>query len=323
MPDAPASAPVVVPTDFSPAAAEAGRYARRLAAATGAPLHLLHVLPWPDAGPFEADDLPGETAAQEEAAEADRALDALGRWAEGAGLAGAVVAVGRASAPAPEIARYAGEVMAGLVVVGTCGQRPRPDALGAVSGELVHTAPCDVLLVPHRAEAPYADGPPRRVLVPVDFSDASRPLLRVGLDVADALGAEGVDAVHVLEPLPHPLRWIDEVVLDLAPEVRQRAGVALRALVDAEAGGAAVELYVERGKPARAIPRVAEALGDDLIVLGPHAERPVFDRLLGSVAEGVARRARCPVLVARRSAAPDAEADDGVDPASYTPETAA
>ena len=56
--------------------------------------------------------------------------------------------------------------------------------------------------------------------------------------------------------------------------------------------------------------------------VGPHAERPVFDRLLGSVAEGVARRSPCPVLVARRSAAPDPPDADRVDVRSYRPEDA-
>ena len=106
--------------------------------------------------------------------------------------------------------------------------------------------------------------------------------------------------------------------------LRERAATALRELADEVGtdveGEPAVELYVERGKAARVIPRVAHALGDDLIVVGPHAERPVFDQLLGSVAEGVARRAACPVLIARQSAAPDADDEEEVDARSYLPE---
>lgn len=300
----PSSAPVVVATDFSAAATEATAYALRLAQATGASVHLLHAVPRPDAGPFES---PGEAlSAQEKAEEVARAHDALVAVAAEAGAGDRVtLAVRHGDVPAAEIRDYARAVGAGLVVMGTCGRRPRLHGLGAVTAETVQTAPCDVLLVPHREGAPYSSTPPHRVLVPVDFSSASRTLVALAVGLARALGADGVDLVHVLEPLPHPVRWIEEALVDVVPEIRERAEGALRDLA-ADLGGVGedidVALYVERGKASRTVPRVADALGDDLVVIGPHAERPVFDRLLGSVAEGVARRARCPVLVARQSA---------------------
>ncbi|MDT0630849.1 universal stress protein [Rubrivirga sp. S365] len=312
--------PLVVPTDLSAAAAEALRYALRMSRATGAPVHLLHVVAWPDAGRFEADS-EALTAGEEEADEAARAQAALRAVVAEAGAEGEVVlAVRHGNVPAADVLGYVRDVEAGLVVMGTCGRRPRRHVLGSVAGEVVQTAPCDVLLVPHRDEAPFSAAPPRRVLAPVDFSSASRPLALVALRLARDLGAEGVDLVHVLEPLPHPLRWLDETLVDVAPTIRERAEVALHELADdvaAEVPGVPVARYIERGKAARTVARVAEALGDDLILVGPHAERPVFDRLLGSVAEGVARRARCPVLVARRSAAPGPLDAADVDGRSY------
>jgi nucleotide-binding universal stress UspA family protein len=145
------------------------------------------------------------------------------------------------------------------------------------------------------------------VLVAVDFSSASAGVARTGLAAASDLGADGVDLVYVLEPMPHPVRWIDETLLDLLPGIRERAGAALRDLAADIApgeGGPDIGLYVERGKAARTVARTAEALGSRLVVVGPHAERPVFDTLLGSVAEGIVRRAACPVWVARATAAP-------------------
>lgn len=312
------AAPVLVPTDLSAHAAEALAYARRVAEATGAPLHVLHAVSWPDAGPFEE---PGEapTAAQETAEELALARAAL---AEAVPDADATLVVRHSNVPASEVRDYARTSGAGLVVVGTHGRRPRralpdPPVLGSVAAEVVQTAPCDVLLVPPRAGDPFSARPPRRLLVPVDFSSASRPLAAFGLGLARDLGAAGVDLLHVLEPLPHPVRWIDETLVEVVPEIRERAAAALRDLAsevgaDVE-GEPPVALYVERGKAAHVIPRVAEALGDDLVVVGPHAERPVFDRLLGSVAEGVARRAACPVLVARKTAAPGPTDDEEVD----------
>ena len=312
--------PILVPTDFSAHAAEAFAYARLVAEGTGAPLHVLHAVSWPDAGPFE---VPGEapTASQKAAEENALARAAL---AEAVGDADATLVVRRSNVPAFEIRDYARRTGVGLIVMGAHGRREPGILLGSVAAEVVQTAPCDVLLVPHREGAPFSARAPRRVLVPVDFSSASRALATFGFGLARDLGAEGLDLVHVLEPLPHPFRWIDEAVLDLSPEIHERAEAALRELADEVGtdvdGEPTVDLYVERGKAARVIPRVAQALGDDLIVIGPHAERPVFDRLLGSVAEGVARRAACPVLIARQSAAPEPHDDDEVDARSYLPE---
>lgn len=176
-------------------------------------------------------------------------------------------------------------------------------------------APCDVVLVPDRSEAPFSQAPVERLLVPVDFSGATAPLLSLSRQLGEALDAQ-VDVVHVLEPLPHPVRWLDETIVDLVPQIRERAGGALRKVVE-EAGldTERTKLYVERGKAASSIPKVAEVLGSDLIFLGPHAERPVFDRLLGSVAEGVARRTSCPVYIARKSAVP--REPSSVDPHRY------
>ncbi len=313
------SPPILVPTDFSPSSAEAYAYALQVARATQAHVHLFHVIAWPDAGPFE---VPGEarTAAQEDAGELALAREALSEAAGEALDHGEVtIAARHGNVVALEIADYAEEIGAGLVVMGTRGPRAQRASLGAVPSEVLQTAPCDVLLVPPHREAPYAASAPGRILVPVDFSSASRPLVAFAFDLARDLGAPGVDLVHVLEPLPHPVRWIDETLVDVVPEIRQRAADTLRDLVrtvgasvEAEGEPLDIGLYVERGKAARALVRTAEALDTALIVVGPHAERPVFDRLLGSVAEGVTRRASCPVLVARRSALPATES--GIPP---------
>lgn len=41
----------------------------------------------------------------------------------------------------------------------------------------------------------------------------------------------------------------------------------------------------------------AERLQADLIVLGSHGHRPIYDLLVGSVAEGIVRAAKLPVLL--------------------------
>ncbi|MEO0559773.1 MAG: universal stress protein [Bacteroidota bacterium] len=295
--------PILVPTDFSPASTKALAYALELATAMEADVRLLHVLNRSDLGPAAAET---QTEAQEGMDEATQALAALRQLAATASVSlPCVVREGRV--PAEEILGEAEDMDIGLIVLGTCGQRPARPGLGAVASEIIQLAPCDVLLVPHSEAA--AQVSIRRILVPIDFSGASRPLLALGQRLAEALGAQ-LDLVHVLEPLPHPVRWLDETLVDLVPEIQERAATALRALASGVSSSVLGGLYVERGKAAPSIPRIAKALESDLILLGPHAERPVFDKLLGSVAEGVARRASCPVLVARASASPDGSPPD-------------
>lgn len=292
---------ILVPTDFSPASVEALAYAVRLGEATGSEVRLLHALPLP-AAPRPGSE--GAALAEDaNATETARTLDELHQLAASESIP---CMVRRGRAAAEEIVEEARALEADLIVLGTCGQRPAYTGLGAVSGEVIQTAPCDVLLVPYQEERQGQPVSIRRILIPIDFSGASRPLIQLGRRLAEALGAH-IDLVHVLEPLPHPVRWLDETFVDLVPEIQERAGAALRAL--AEEFGPIPEgmgLYIERGKAAPTIPQVARALGTDLILLGPHAERPVFDKLLGSVAEGVARRTTCPVFIARVSAHPEA-----------------
>jgi nucleotide-binding universal stress UspA family protein len=55
----------------------------------------------------------------------------------------------------------------------------------------------------------------------------------------------------------------------------------------------------EMGHPVHAIVRIAEEERSDLIVLGSHGMSGIERLLLGSVSDGVAHRAPCPVLVVR------------------------
>ncbi|MEM1118081.1 MAG: universal stress protein [Bacteroidota bacterium] len=295
---------IVAAVDFSPLSIEALDYALDLARATGAEVHAVYVLPWPNAGRFEA---PGgaRTAAEEEGAERRRAVDALRALLTDAADVSTDATIRRSRDPVSALTTYAEAAGADLLVAGACGERcPR---LGAVAAELSEAAPCDVLLIPPGFVAPEAT--PRRVLAAVDGSAASEPLLTFAFGLAGDLGAASVDVAHVLEPMPYAARWMQEALLGAAPEIRDRATTDLCGLVEAARRQAArpeaveVAVHVERGKAAPALARLAEALRTDLLIVGPHAERPAFDRLLGSTARNVVRRMPCPVLVARRSVA--------------------
>jgi nucleotide-binding universal stress UspA family protein len=137
----------------------------------------------------------------------------------------------------------------------------------------------------------------KRILVPLDGSEPSTAALKEALRLADEQGAR-VCLTHVYERIRHV---VTEGAVDLTPSLR-REGEKLLAAASVQARKAGVKAttaLIAAGN--RRIPAViieqAAAAGADLIVIGTHGRRG-FERLvLGSVAEGVARRATVPVLL--------------------------
>jgi nucleotide-binding universal stress UspA family protein len=139
--------------------------------------------------------------------------------------------------------------------------------------------------------------PPRKILVPVDFGDASARALQTAAALAAAHRA-AVVVVHAesLEAPPYftqaQLRAFD----------RQRAGARkvaeryLAGFVGHHFGGPAETAIVD-GPPAEAIARFARKV--DLIVMGTHGRRAPARWWAGSVAERIVREATIPVLVVR------------------------
>jgi nucleotide-binding universal stress UspA family protein len=67
------------------------------------------------------------------------------------------------------------------------------------------------------------------------------------------------------------------------------------------------EHHLVTGDPAAAVARLADAEGVDLIVMGTHGRTGLTRLLMGSVAEAVVRRAKCPVLTFKQPANQPAE----------------
>ncbi len=138
----------------------------------------------------------------------------------------------------------------------------------------------------------------RRILCPVDFSDASQHALDHAVMIAGWYRAR-ITALHVR----HPAFLIEPPIL-----FTDFGGGAVATLEDAEtrlqhwlapvraAGIACDVLAVDGSNAAGQIVAAAGTLEADLIVLGTHG-RSGFERLLlGSVTEKVVRTAPCPVI---------------------------
>jgi nucleotide-binding universal stress UspA family protein len=140
----------------------------------------------------------------------------------------------------------------------------------------------------------------KRILVPLDGSKTSAAALKEALKFAKEQGAR-VCLTHVYERIKHV---VTEGVIDLTPALR-RQGEQLLAEAASRARKAGVKAtiaLVEAGSrriPA-AIVEQAAAEGADLIAMGTHGRRGFERLMLGSVADGVARRATVPVLLLPR-----------------------
>lgn len=199
--------------------------------------------------------------------------------------------------PADGVLDCARAVGADLVVVGAHGRRGLGHLIvGSVAADVVRRSPVPVWVVPEHVAAP---GPERPVVVAVDLSDSTVPLLRLGGAVAQTHGTSVVP-VHVRAVPPDALVEPSASVAvahrtEPTPRLAARAAVA-DAVREAGVDVGEADTYVVPGVPGRSVVSVAEQARAGLIVMGTHG-RTGLDRLrLGSVAEWVLRHAPCPVL---------------------------
>lgn len=139
----------------------------------------------------------------------------------------------------------------------------------------------------------------KRILVPVDFSAMTDAVTGMGAALAQALGAE-LFLLHVAQPEPEfityepgPASVRQAVAREISEEHRK-----LHALdKQLEAKGLRVTSLVIQGYTVEKILQEIERLRIDLVIMGSHGHGALFHLLLGSVSEGVLRKAKCPVLI--------------------------
>ena len=147
--------------------------------------------------------------------------------------------------------------------------------------------------------------PPRRILVAVDFGDASSRALRVGGDLARTFGGS-LAAVHA-ETFEAPPYFTSEQlkVIEQQRRAARREAVHYLARTAGQLAGMDVEPIITDAPPAEAIMDASRDV--DLIVMGTHGRRGPARWWAGSVAERIAREAPVPVLIVRAGNAPTAQ----------------
>ena len=159
---------------------------------------------------------------------------------------------------------------------------------------------------------------PKKILVPVDFSDFTLGVLRAAVEVAEKWGAE-VLVLHAAKESEHApavpggypayegYTSHAAVALPARGQVLEEARLQLMSRIEGmmqQAGaGAKVRAEVVWGEPLKEILGTAENGDYDLIVMATHGREGLSRFFLGSVTEQVIRRAPCPVLAVRAKVA--------------------
>jgi nucleotide-binding universal stress UspA family protein len=153
--------------------------------------------------------------------------------------------------------------------------------------------------------------PVKIILVPIDFSPASRRALRYACNVANVFDAS-LHIIHVLEnPFTHAA--FSEMYApppgDFLEELERRTRSALEAQLTTEEKAKHSAVFILRaGAPAQEILEyLNEQSAIDLVVMATAGRGGVARLMMGSVADKIVRAAPCPVL----TLPPDERADAG------------
>jgi nucleotide-binding universal stress UspA family protein len=286
---------VLCAVDLSTEGDEAIRQAHALATLLGAELVAFHAMPsmtesaplFPTGAQADATAFVGLQRRVLEALAA-RVHDVTGRSPEAFR-----VELGTGTAHAA-IVQAAERLTAGLIVVGGAGAKGvARQLLGAVAERVVRAAHCPVWV----AHPGAGDG---AVVAATDFSPAANQAVALAADLAQrqraplaVVHALSIDHVLPVGAEPAWSVWTKDELSKLRADARAHLDSSLAK------GSFAAEAVIADTAPATAVLKLAEERRARVICVGTVGRTGLRRMMLGSVAEEVVRRARCPVLVVR------------------------
>jgi nucleotide-binding universal stress UspA family protein len=142
----------------------------------------------------------------------------------------------------------------------------------------------------------------KTIVAAVDFSNATEGVIGMSVNLAKAFGAR-LHLLHVVEPEPSYTAYgftPDEfpALHAYQEEAKRRAVKKMESLIPSQDHALGeVTTQVEEGSPLHVILEQVKEYGADLVVLGSHGHGVIASLLLGSVAEGMVRKASVPTLI--------------------------
>ena len=144
---------------------------------------------------------------------------------------------------------------------------------------------------------------PKKILVPTDFSKFSDEALIQALDIAKKYKAK-LYLLHVIDVIQQCAvdYCMDQQTLDsLEKQTIKASEDMIQKQMKKVAKSTDVEIVsdVKKGTPYEEILKEQQAKKIDLIVIASHGHTGLMGHLIGSVAEKVARGAKCPVILVK------------------------
>ena len=290
---------ILFPTDFSDSSEKAFLLADPLVSRFEARLHILHLISWHGRGVFSRSEYGLPISEQNRIlkrieAEARQQISELFELEPDY----YIQMVEESSKSASRgIINYTRENNIDLIVVGSAGGREiYRHLVGGTLEKIIADAPVPVFAVGADAETRTTF---ETLLVPVDLSDNSEPLLAIAADYA-ALFNASIKVVHVVTPQDSNV--VGGVGLDPMPAMKpvdvehtrqQVEALAQRVLGDR----ISYETQIVAGHPDLEIEHMTRDGASDLVVIASHGYKGFKRLFLGSTARHTVHHASCPVLV--------------------------
>lgn len=147
----------------------------------------------------------------------------------------------------------------------------------------------------------------QKILIAVDNSVCAEKAAKTGYEMAAKFGAE-IALLNIIEPAPQTVEpdfAMAPVFLEIYDNSAENSHLLLKEIEHKYANGLKTTYLTEMDTASHGIIKQAEEWGADLIVLGTHGRTGLYHFLMGSVAEHVARKAACPVLIVPNKEATD------------------
>jgi nucleotide-binding universal stress UspA family protein len=142
----------------------------------------------------------------------------------------------------------------------------------------------------------------KTIVAAVDFSNATPGVVDAAVQISRALGAS-MHLLHVLESeLSYQIYGFSPADFPAMHSFRDEAWKCAKIRLDELLEKTSkslpnVTVHIAEGAPLHAVLDYVQKVGADLVILGTHGHGAVAALLLGSVAEGMVRKAVVPVMV--------------------------
>jgi nucleotide-binding universal stress UspA family protein len=149
---------------------------------------------------------------------------------------------------------------------------------------------------------------PKKVLVPIDFSELSLGVLQAAAEIGENRNAE-VHVLHVAKESNYIPTYGDDfaggriTLSQLKEDSRVALESQLEDLVKEVSTRVKVKSSIVWGDPVKEIIQISESNDIDLIVMATNGRKGLSRFFIGSVTEEVIRRAPCPLFVVRAKVA--------------------